>query len=138
MFADPSQYRCVLDAVDKPNVKVHYYYLSGHNTDWFSFLPDEPYDYLYYSKGLWYGHTNRNMKIAIYRNFDDNHVPFKEFINLIDIKHSIMNGIGGRFFNNYETILIFSYHNPFYLYFGIKTSKLNKLKSWIHFHTLKD
>lgn len=137
MFADPGRYRCVLEAVDKMNVEIHYYWLTNRHIDVYAYMPNEEYDYIVYSRGIWYGHTDRNMKIAVFKGFDDTKVPFKEFVKLVDIRHTVMSGDLGKFVNNYETILIFSYYNPVYLYYGISSAKINKLKSWIHFHTLE-
>ena len=75
--------------------------------------------------------------MAIYNNFIDKNVPFKEFIKLIDIKKHMLNTRNKSFINNYEEIRIFTTLNYKYLYECIDDNKLNRIKKWINFITLK-
>lgn len=60
-----------------------------------------------YANGYW-NNVNPNIKIMIYDDFRDSHLPASEFINLIDYNKHPMNIKGGSVINNYELIIITS------------------------------
>lgn len=60
-----------------------------------------------YNNGYW-NNVNSNIKIMIYDDFRDSHLPASEFINLIDYNKHSMNIKGGSIINNYELIIITS------------------------------
>lgn len=60
-----------------------------------------------YANGYW-NNVNPNIKIMIYDDFRDSHLPASEFINLIDYNKHPMNIKGGSIVNNYELIIITS------------------------------
>lgn len=60
-----------------------------------------------FSNGYW-NNVNSSVKIMIYDDFRDSHLPASEFINLIDYNRHTMNIKGGSIINNYELIIITS------------------------------
>ena len=60
-----------------------------------------------FSNGYW-NNVNSSVKVLIYDDFRDSHLPASEFINLIDYNKHSMNIKGGSVINNYELIIITS------------------------------
>ena len=97
---------------------------------WFNYLPDEPdfsYDYIKYINGYWDGVTDFT-PVAVYNDFDDVRVPFREFVNLVDFQSHLLKTVYGYSVkNNYHTIYIFSYKsiNSIYKRFKLKKNWFN-------------
>lgn len=97
---------------------------------------EEPYDYIKYSNGQWFGISDRHCKTAVYSNFNPFKVPFNEFIRLIDFKIHHLKSYHKSYKNLYTNIIIISMQNPSYLYLDENSSNLKIIKSWIHFFTV--
>lgn len=130
MYADPRQYSHVLDILDKPDLTINWYWIRSSDCQWFNYLPDKPdfsYDYIKYTNGYWDGVTNFT-SVAVYNDFDDVRVPFKEFVNLVDFQSHLLKTVYGYSIkNNYRTIYIFSYKsiNSIYKRFKLKKNWFN-------------
>ena len=137
MLADPYRYHSIYDIIDKPNITINYFWSMWGMTHFTELLDlEEPFDYLKYSNGQWYGITDRHCKTAVYYDFNPYKVPFKEFVKLIDFKIHSLRTYNGRCKNLYTKIIIVSMQNPCFLYLDEAHSKLKNVKSWIHFFTI--
>lgn len=137
MFADPYRYHSIYDIIDKPNITINYFWSMWGQTNYTELIDiEQPYDYIKYSNGQWFGITDKHCETAVYYNFNPFKVPFKEFIKLIDFKIHNLKSYNGKHKNLYTNIIIISMQNPSYLYLDENYSNLKIIKSWIHFFTV--
>ena len=119
------------------NIKVFYLYgsIGIGKTIYAKWLfRDIHFDDIKFVKGKkYYWIANGDTEYALYDNFFDCDVPYKEFINLIDNKINpiYIKGKGKKFQNNYKYIIITSIQNPSTLWISLqKSGKINSMQ-WL-------
>lgn len=79
-----------------------------------------------YENGFYHGVGT--IKVCIYDDFRDSHMPASEFINFIDYNKHPMNIKGGSKINEYELIIITSVQDPYTIY---KNMSDEPRKQWL-------
>ena len=123
------------------NVDVFYIYVkdfdeNNETTDLiFNYLQNSKVDYdvIYYKNNYWFGISREDTPVAVYRNFSDYEVPYKEFIRFISKFKDEMEIKGGVKKNLYSKIIIISYQKIDELY--VNTSKKENLHSLLNIYT---
>ena len=103
------------DLWQKKILSIQYYHIEGNVTDIYDTIITKPilpiqYAELIYSNKIWYGvpYEEKYRKVAWINKPEDMHIPFTQFVNLIDFKINYLNTGSCRVENTFITFIFTS------------------------------